>query len=110
MDPLQHGLQLVHARRPQDQVGAEGDELPPVLHHGSGVRARVGKGVAHGFSRVMWGLRWEPGEGMGRRWKLEPETAVDFEMFDRPVREELVRILANRIAEHARDIGKQLDQ
>jgi hypothetical protein len=31
-------------------------------------------------------------------------------MFDRPIRDEPVRILANRIAEHARDIGKQLDQ
>ena len=56
------------------------------------------------------GASVETREVMGRRRKLEPETAVDFEMFDRPVREELVRILANRIAEHARDIGKQLDQ
>ena len=74
VDPLQHGLQLVHARRPQDQVGAKGDQLPPVLHHGSGARARVGKRVAHGFARVTWAASGGTGDmaGEGGRSNGEP--------------------------------------
>jgi hypothetical protein len=54
VNPLQHGFQLVQARRPQHQAGAERDDLPPVLHRRSGGPRGIGEGVAHGDPfRVM---------------------------------------------------------
>jgi hypothetical protein len=42
MHPLERLLQLVDARRPQDDARAERDELPPVLQNGSALRVHGG--------------------------------------------------------------------